>query len=337
MKPILVIPAMFRSPMLDACLSYVINSDYDGDIMVTSADDAVSYVESVSDRITFYHAVRTDGSSIQLRVITSTIPSIDSSYDTIYFMHNDVLVHDHWYSDMVRGWEYGSDNVWCICSPYTWYEPVNNIPGYYDKACTMSPGEIRSTYRSYEGLRCAYTPVDGQILGPGIDMRNSKANNPVMVRFSVLTSYKREWYMRSLDKYGGESDHLTEIYMLLDGIDNRKLNLWVKGDPVIHVTAYDSSYIPIDDINEGVNEAYRIYTRNVGYNLEHLVTIWNKYLCAKYKDEMSIGIASNDFNSIYHIIDEASDMIHNITCDTCPASHLCMASGNKHHPHPWIK
>jgi len=37
MKPILVIPAMFRSPMLDACLSYVINSDYDGDIMVTSA------------------------------------------------------------------------------------------------------------------------------------------------------------------------------------------------------------------------------------------------------------------------------------------------------------
>jgi len=335
MESVIIVMSLFKSPMLDKCINTLLSSDYTGNIIVSSYNSEVEYISSLSDRIKFVKTTPRDGIDPNVTLMHDSIMSLDKIYDNIILIHNDVIVPPLWYNSLVNALALGGDRVWGIALPHIWHKVQHRGRDYDKDISELSYSELIDKYKGIECNYGTYTTNSGQLLGLGVDMFNSTPERVVVGRWSPCVSFKHDVYLDAISKYDGNNCHVIELYMLLEMIKNNRWCVWCNTTPVIHYSGYDGIRIDNKRFHAGVVESYHKFFSYMGYNLEHLITVWSRLLCADNRDIIVDAINENSWNDIDHIFDAAQAMLDIRECSKCMCGSICPANNNIGHPHPW--
>ena len=325
MKSIVIVTTLANSPMLNRCIRSILDSDYIGDIVVTSCNPEVDPITELHPRVKFSYQPGDGINNPSWGLVGNCIMSLDKSYHDLVISHDDIIFPNEWYNTLSSAWDIADGHAWSISLPHV--EHINvNAPLYLDYLYNNKYTDIMNKFKSNESLFPAVVNAPDQLLGLGIDSWDTNRGIRAIGRWSPVFSLLHNVYTDAVNNYGGENIWVMELLMLHAMVYDKKWCMWVNSNPLIH-DRYSDRYDGHNDGGEGHAECYRKFHSIFKYNLEHLLTIWSCLSVLEHKDEIIDAFNSGRFNDIEYIFDEIITLLDNRDCKACKGLSICRCRG----------
>jgi hypothetical protein len=321
MNSIAIVTTLANSQMLGRCIRSILESDYTGDVVVTSCMPEVEYVADISDRVHFSYQPGNGTDNPKWGLHSNCIMSLGREYHDLIMIHDDAILPNYWYNNLVKAWDMVEDCAWSISLPHVEHNVGNS---YLDYICAHSYEDIINMYRAAEKVYPIQTTNPDQLLGLGVDSWNRYSGITPTGRLSPCFSVLHRVWTEAVNKYGGENCFVMELFMLHDMIKERRWCLFLNNAPLIHYRKPDDGK---SDSGQGHAACFRKWHGIFGYNLSHLLTVFSSMVTVEYREEIITAINEGRTADIEYLFSEMEELIANRDCSKCAGLSVCMCRG----------
>ena len=336
----IVIAAMFDSPTFQSSVNSILNSDFNGDIVVaedgrTQNKNCEEFCKSIG--VKYIKNKSWQGISGTLNI---GIDYLDPKTDIVIIVHSDVLWPNYWFKQLDTAW-----------SSVHKYQKIAQIGlGYVQfRAGTDSTTKELFNQGEYDHLvkilksskdfdRLTKKIDDVQIHDPSLQFglnREPWHDNPHKIRFMtgktcIAASFPKK-YWEGFGKYDSSIPFGHEGEMQINAARDKKWTIYFNNPPLIHMRSDDTHRLNKEEKNyfsNMMNNTHPKFEEKYGWKLDHFeLTNFSEVRIIHYK-EITNAINKMDFDSIDYIFEELfqrlkSKVLSNCEHNWCPSRSVC--------------
>lgn len=325
----IVMPAMFDSEVFHRSLLSLLESDFQGQIVVVEDGyQPTRACESFCRQlpVTYIKNPRWTGPSASVNL---GIEQLQPDTDVILYSHSDVLWPPHWFRSLDHAWEivYASGKVGILNLSYLQFHAQSDavltelfMRGRYE--------DLLWVLRTRRGVQ---PPMDyvqhventdpGRLFGLG---RDNWGDDPAKLRlmtgkFSIGASFPLETW-RDLGGFDPDMPFGLDMELHYRNSVNRKWNLWVNNTPLIHLVSSDTSKLAGPDkarFGEMDRKTYEGFARKTGWSVDHFYWTYFAETCVIYHDEIVEAANALRFSDIERVFDDLFERLKRKTLSSC--------------------
>lgn len=308
MKFLLIMIACKYDTMTHEAMKSVIDSDYDGDIVLVTPDHI---------NIPNIDVVNTPSMMPPDSMMAAGILSTRKAYDYVVWIHNDVILPKFWFRKAIDAINSTDGHVWVLSLPFCILHGEPTSYNYDDILNCISSDDIHTPY----------IVESSDKIGPGVWNARYDKDRATIFGSACIINYNYIYDM--ISQYGKDTYWLCEYILLDRGIREKKWSLTLNCDVVVHYISHDTHTYRLGEYanNKWCIQAYKMWFNIFGYNIEHLIDIWSSYIMARNRHIINRSVNTGEWDNINYLFNEAIELQGRKDCNNCPVV-LCAGDNN---------
>jgi len=321
-----VVVAMFDSEIFRTSLMSLLNSDFQGEIVVVEEGNHKEAVcESFCSKLPVKY-IKNKAWSGQAKNVNLGIEQLSRDTDIVMFAHSDVLWPPNWFRQLDQAWErvYDLDKVGMINPGYMQIastdEGLFTGTRYEDLSWTVKVMGSMPALTGY--IQNVQIRDRRRLFGMAMDPWNNNFSKLSMMtgRFSVGVSFLMKIW-RDIGGFDPEMSVGLEHELQDYCIKNRKWDLWVNNSPLIHWMSKDTKSGGAEKVKFfSLDRTREIFAERYGWEVDHLLSTYYGETRIIYYDEIVNAANELRFEDIDFVFDDVLKRLKTKRLSDCELS-----------------
>jgi len=317
---------VFRSSLLS-----LLGSNFRGEIVVVEEGHqpdrtCESFCEPLS--VKYVKCGEWYGGSVHM--LNTGIKQLSPGTDIIVYAHNDILWSPGWFEQLNTAWEkvYDLDKVGIINLGFLQFRKHLNDLVLYELFIRGEYEDLIWTLRTMRQIQTVMPQVAdlqsedmGRLFGLGRDYWNDSIATLRMQsgRIAPVTSFPMQIW-RDSGGYDSDMTLLFDMELHYYCLQNKKWNLWLNNEPLIHIRSSDVDSLPQDKyrtFRQKKNEGLINFGKKNGWDVYHVIFTFFSETAIIYHDDIVQAVNELRFSDIDFVFDDFFERLRNKRLSNC--------------------
>jgi len=307
----IIITVMFDSEVFRTSLMSLLNSDFQGEIVVVEeGNNKEAVCESFCSKLPVRYIKNKRWSGVSHNVNLG-IERLNPNTDIVIYAHNDIFWPPNWFGQLDHAWDkvYDLDKVGAIFLGYLQMvsadETLFTGSRYGNLSWLLKTMSEMPDQMGY--VQNTQVKDTERLFGLALDPWNSDYSRLRMMtgRFSIANSFPLKMW-QDIGGFDPEMSLGLEHELQEFCLKNRRWDLWINNTPLIHYMSVDTRKAGAGQVEfNALDKTNELFAKKVGWEVDHLLSTYYGEVRIIYYDEIVNAVNKLRFGDIDFVFDDA--------------------------------